>query len=307
MTLVSRVLGLVRELVFAALLGAGYHSDAFRIGFRIPNLLRDLFAEGALSAAFVPTYARTQKEGGREAAFALANRVLTLLAVLLGVVVVLAVVFAWPLVSALAPGFDDEPGKAALTVLLTRVMMPFLPLVSFAAVAMGMLNAEERFGIPALSPALFNVVAILWAVGALGLGLPLEQVVIGWALGTLAGRARPVRGAGARRCGGWAGASGPSGRRATRASSGWPGSWRRPRWAWPPCRSTSSSAAASPPTSPGPCPGSTTPSACSTCRSASSAWRSARSRRRASPGARPRATWRGCATPCASRSRCWPT
>ena len=105
-------------------------------------------------------------------------------------------------------------------------MMPFLPLVSFAAVAMGMLNAEERFGIPALSPALFNVVAILWAVVLWGLGLPLEQVVLGWALGTLAGRARAVPGAGPRRCGGWAGASGPSGRRATRASSGWRGSWR---------------------------------------------------------------------------------
>jgi len=187
MTLVSRVLGLVREVVFAALLGAGYHSDAFRIGFRIPNLLRDLFAEGALSAAFVPVYARTQREGGREAAFALANRVLTLLAVLLGGLVVLAIVFAWPLVSALAPGFDDQPGKAELTVLLTRLMMPFLALVSFAAVAMGMLNAEERFGVPALSPALFNVVAILWAIGLWGLGLPLDQVVVGWALGTLVG------------------------------------------------------------------------------------------------------------------------
>ena len=170
MTLVSRVLGLVREVVFAALIGAGYHADAFKIGFRIPNLLRDLFAEGALSAAFVPTYARAQKEEGREAAFALANRVLTVLAVLLGGLIVTAVVFAWPLVSALASGFDDEPGKAALTVFLTRVMMPFLLLVSFAAVAMGMLNAEERFGIPALSPALFNLVAIgcagvLWARG----------------------------------------------------------------------------------------------------------------------------------------------
>jgi putative peptidoglycan lipid II flippase len=187
MTLVSRVLGLVREVVFAALLGAGTHSDAFRIGFRIPNLLRDLFAEGALSAAFVPVYTRTQKEGGPEAAFALANRVLTLLAVLLGALVVVGIVFAWPIVSALAPGFDDEPGKAELTILLTRVMMAFLPLVSFAAVAMGMLNAEERFGIPALSPALFNVVAILWAVVLWSLGLPLDQVVIGWALGTLLG------------------------------------------------------------------------------------------------------------------------
>jgi putative peptidoglycan lipid II flippase len=187
MTLVSRLLGLVREQVFAALLGAGYHSDAFRIGFRIPNLLRDLFAEGALSAAFLPTYARSQKEHGQEQAFRLANRVLTFLAVVLGALVVLAIVFAWPIVATIAPGFDDAPGKAALTVRLTRVMMPFLPLVSFAAVAMGMLNAEGRFGIPALSPALFNVVTIAWAAVLWGLGLSPEQVVIGWALGTLAG------------------------------------------------------------------------------------------------------------------------
>jgi putative peptidoglycan lipid II flippase len=187
MTLVSRVLGLVREMAFASLIGAGYHSDAFRIGFRIPNLLRDLFAEGALSAAFVPTYARIQKEGGREAAFALANRVLTVLAVLLGAVVLAAIAFAWPIVSELAPGFDDQPGKAELTVLLTRVMMPFLLLVSLAAVAMGMLNAEERFAVPALSPALFNVVAILVAVVLWAMGLPVEQVVMGWAAGTLLG------------------------------------------------------------------------------------------------------------------------
>src|SRR5512144_1449831 len=104
MTLVSRLLGLVREQVFAALLGAGYYSDAFRIGFRVPNLLRDLFAEGALSAAFVPTYARTAKQDGHGEAFELANRVLTLLAVLLGAIVLLGVVFAQPLVAALAPG-----------------------------------------------------------------------------------------------------------------------------------------------------------------------------------------------------------
>jgi putative peptidoglycan lipid II flippase len=187
MTLASRLLGLVREVVFAGLIGAGFYSDAFRIGFRIPNLLRDLFAEGALSAAFVPTYARVQKEDGRGSAFALANRVLTVLAILLGGVVVVAIVFAWPIVSTLAPGFDDQPGKDALTVLLTRVMMPFLLLVSFAAVAMGMLNAEERFGIPALSPALFNVVAIVWAAVLWSLGLSLDKVVIGWAIGTLLG------------------------------------------------------------------------------------------------------------------------
>jgi putative peptidoglycan lipid II flippase len=187
MTLVSRVFGLLREQVFAALLGAGYHSDAFRIAFRIPNLLRDLFAEGALSAAFVPTYARTQQEGGQQAGFRLANRTLGFLAVVLGVLVGLGILGAWPIVAAIAPGFDDVPGKAELTVRLTRVMMPFLPVVSFAAVAMGMLNAEGRFGIPALSPALFNVVAIAWAGVLWAAGLSLDQVVLGWALGTLAG------------------------------------------------------------------------------------------------------------------------
>lgn len=187
MTLVSRLLGLVREQVFAALLGAGYHSDAFRIAFRIPNLLRDLFAEGALSAAFMPTYARARQQAGQRAGFELANRVLTFLGVALGLLVVLGVVLAWPIVAGIAPGFDDVPGKAELTVRLTRVMMPFLPLVSFAAVAMGMLNAEGRFGIPALSPALFNLVAIAWAGVLWAMGLSLDQVVLGWACGTLAG------------------------------------------------------------------------------------------------------------------------
>jgi putative peptidoglycan lipid II flippase len=187
LTLVSRVLGLVREQVFAALVGAGYHSDAFRIGFRIPNLMRDLFAEGALSAAFVPTYVRAMKEGGREAAFRLANRVLTFVAVVLAGPVLLGILFAGLIVAGLVPGFAEEPGKSELTVLLTRIMMPFLPLVSFAAVAMGMLNAEERYGPPALAPALFNVTTI--ACGALlwAMGLPPEQVVLGWAFGTLLG------------------------------------------------------------------------------------------------------------------------
>ncbi|MCG6920836.1 MAG: murein biosynthesis integral membrane protein MurJ [Acidobacteria bacterium] len=187
LTLVSRILGLVREVVFAALLGAGLHSDAFRIAFRIPNLLRDLFAEGALSAAFVPTYARALLQEGRPEALRLVNRVLTVLALLLSVVVVLGIAFAGPIVAALAPGYSEVPGKAELTILLTRVLMPFLPLVSFAAVAMGMLNAEERFGVPALSPAMFNVMAVAWGLGLWTLGLPLDQIVLGWSLGTLLG------------------------------------------------------------------------------------------------------------------------
>jgi putative peptidoglycan lipid II flippase len=187
MTLVSRVLGLVREQVFAALLGAGFYSDAFRIAFRIPNLLRDLFAEGALSAAFIPTYARALARGGPAEAHRLANRVLAVLGAFLGVLVLLGIVFARPIVDVLAPGFSDVPGKDELTVLLTRVMMPFLPLVSFAAVAMGMLNAEERFRMPALAPAMFNLVAIGWGVGLWAAGLPAHQVVLGWSIGTLLG------------------------------------------------------------------------------------------------------------------------
>jgi putative peptidoglycan lipid II flippase len=189
MTFLSRILGLVREQVFAALLGAGMYADAFQAAFRIPNLLRDLFAEGALSAAFVPTYARALQEGGRARAQQLASRLFTVLAVLLGALVVLGLVFARPLVRLLAPGFEAVPGKFETTVGLTRVMLPFLPLVSFAAVAMGMLNAHRRFAVPALAPAVFNVVAVVWAVGLWGMGFGAAQVALGWAVGTLVGGA----------------------------------------------------------------------------------------------------------------------
>ena len=189
LTLVSRVLGLVREQVFAALLGAGFYADAFNTAFRIPNLLRDLFAEGALSAAFVPTYTRALAEGGKERAHQLSSRLLTLLAVVLGALVVIGFVFAGPLVRTLAPGFDNVPGKVATTVALTRVMLPILPLVSFAAVTMGMLNAQERFATPAAAPAMFNLVTIGWAAVLWALGFGPAQVVMGWAVGTLLGGA----------------------------------------------------------------------------------------------------------------------
>jgi putative peptidoglycan lipid II flippase len=189
LTFLSRLLGLVREQVFAALLGAGMYADAFQAAFRVPNLLRDLLAEGALSAAFVPTYARALAQGGRDRAFAMASRLLTLLAALLGALVVAGFVFAGPLVRMLAPGFESVPGKHETTVMLTRVMLPFLPLVSFAAVAMGMLNAHRRFGTPAFAPAAFNMVAIVWAVGLWWAGFAPAQVALGWAVGTVAGGA----------------------------------------------------------------------------------------------------------------------
>lgn len=187
LTLLSRVLGVVREQVFAALLGAGMHADAFQIGFRIPNLLRDLFAEGALSAAFVPTYARLAAQEGRPSAQRMASRLLTLLAVILGGVVIVGVALAGSLVAALAPGFEAVPGKWELTVRLTRIMLPFLPLVSFAAVAMGMLNAEGKYGPAALAPAMFNVMTIVWGLCLWRMKLGSDLVVVGWAVGTLLG------------------------------------------------------------------------------------------------------------------------
>jgi len=122
--LCSRVLGLAREQIFAALFGGGRIMDAFTIAFRIPNLLRDLFAEGALSTAFVTTFSKTVAIEGEGAAWRLANKVATLTAVVLSAITVLGIVFAPWLVSVLAPGFEGE--KAALTVTLTRVMYPFI-------------------------------------------------------------------------------------------------------------------------------------------------------------------------------------
>jgi len=187
LTAVSRVLGLVREQVFAMLLGAGDYADAFNTAFRVPNLLRDLFAEGALSSAFIPTYARELAEGGTARAYQLSSRLLTVLAVLLGAVTALGFVFAGPFVRALAPGFG--PGKLETTVALARVMLPCLPLIAFAALTMGMLNAQERFAAPAAAPAMFNVVTIGWAALLWALGFGPAQVAMGWAVGTLLGAA----------------------------------------------------------------------------------------------------------------------
>ncbi|NOT34928.1 MAG: murein biosynthesis integral membrane protein MurJ [Candidatus Eisenbacteria bacterium] len=160
-TLLSRVLGLVREQVMASWFGAGLASDAFNVAFRIPNLLRDLFAEGAMSAAFVPTFTATLQREGRAAAWALGRQLLVTLGLVLAIVCVAGGLFAPWLVKVFAPGFGAIDGKLELTVLLTRVMLPFLPLVALAAVAMGMLNALGRFAVPALAPALLNLGMIL--------------------------------------------------------------------------------------------------------------------------------------------------
>ncbi len=158
----SRVLGLIRDLVSAALFGGGGAMDAFTMAFRIPNLLRDLFAEGALSTAFVTTFSKTIARGGNEAAWQLANKVATLAVVALSLICVVGIVFSPQIVAGLAPGFD--PAKAALTVSLTRIMFPFILLVSMAALVMGMLNARNVFGMPAIASSFFNIGSILGGV-----------------------------------------------------------------------------------------------------------------------------------------------
>jgi putative peptidoglycan lipid II flippase len=160
----SRILGLVRDQVLAFYFGAGDAMDAFRVAFRIPNLVRDLFAEGAMSAAFVPTFTHQLTSGGKARAWALANTVATALILITGMLAAIAVVFAEPLVRLLADDYSAVPGKLELTIYLARIMAPFLTMVALAAVAMGMLNSLGHFFIPALSPAMFNIATIVVAV-----------------------------------------------------------------------------------------------------------------------------------------------
>ena len=150
--------------MLAALFGAGNEMDAFYVAFRIPNLVRDLFAEGAMSAAFVPAFTRQLTLHGRAAAWRLANNVLNALLLATLTLVAAGLVFTGPLVTLYAGDYAGVPGKLELTILLTRVMLPFLAMVAVAAVAMGMLNALHHYFVPALSPAIFNVATIVCAL-----------------------------------------------------------------------------------------------------------------------------------------------
>jgi putative peptidoglycan lipid II flippase len=185
----SRILGLVREQIFAGLFGGGRAMDAFTVAFRTPNLLRDMFAEGALSTAFVTTFTKKISTEGDESAWKLASKVATLTIVFLSIITLLGIAIAPWLVKFFAPGFDAD--KAALTVLLARIMYPFILLVSLAALAMGMLNARNVFGIPAMASSFFNIGSI---IGGVGLGYWLDpkfgpKALVGLAIGTLIGGA----------------------------------------------------------------------------------------------------------------------
>jgi putative peptidoglycan lipid II flippase len=167
----SRVTGLLREIVMARLFGAGFVYDAFLLGFRIPNLTRDLFAEGALSSAFVPIFAQTLAQKGRKEASMLANLVATALIIVVGAFCLAGIIFSPVWVNLLASGFHQVPGKFELAVKLTRLMFGFLLLVALAAQAMGVLNACNRFAVPALASTFFNI-------GSVGFG-----VILGYLLG----------------------------------------------------------------------------------------------------------------------------
>ena len=179
-TLASRVLGLVREIVTAAWFGASGVLDAFNVAFTLANLARQLLAEGALSASFVPVFTRVLKDKGPGEAERLARQAFTVLLAATGAAVLAGVVLSPLLVGIMAPGFD--PVKAELAVSLTRWMFPFLMFVSLAALAMGALNSMGSFLVPALAPALSNLVYIVMV-----LFLASEWGVWGLAAGVLAG------------------------------------------------------------------------------------------------------------------------
>ncbi len=186
-TLVSRVLGLGRDAVRGALLGARWLSDAVDVAFKVPNLLRDLFAEGAFSGAFVPTLTVARERNGDAAAFAVLNRVLSTLAVYVGGLVVLLVVFAPALVRAIAAPSFVRSEYFELTVQLVRILSPFLLFISLAAAAMGALNVFGRFFVPALSPAVQNALLVCGGLFVYTIAGGGREAAVPWALLLLCG------------------------------------------------------------------------------------------------------------------------
>lgn len=192
----SRFFGLLREQVFAAMFGASSNMDAFLAAFQIPNLLRDLFAEGALSTAFTTVFAKTAEKEGDAPAWRLGSLLISTLILILGILCVAGIVFSPLLVNATSLGFHAVPGKFELTVHLTRILFPFILFISLAAAVMGMLNARFVFGVPALAPLSFNLVSV---IGGVGLAFYMEpqaswihphftsRALIGVAIGVLLG------------------------------------------------------------------------------------------------------------------------
>ena len=177
----SRVLGFVRDILLAKIFGASGSTDAFFIAYRIPNLFRELFAEGSMSAAFVPVFTESLTHYGKEDAKKLASSVLAFLLSVLSAVCLLGILFAPYIVSVIAPGFIKSPEKFDLTVKLTRIMFPFLFFISLASLAKGVLNSLKSFFIPALAPMVLNI-SIIGAAVFLAPHFTVPLVAIGLAV-----------------------------------------------------------------------------------------------------------------------------
>ena len=162
-TILSRILGYIRDSRVAFLLGAGTANDAYTIAYRIPNLLRRLVGEGAISAVFIPVFARYLASDKRKDAWEFANAMLTLMTILLTVITVAGVIFSPWMVRLFASGFSETPGKLELTSTLNRIMFPYIFLVSLSALSMGILNSLQQFAMPAFGPVLLNLTVIAFS------------------------------------------------------------------------------------------------------------------------------------------------
>lgn len=183
-TAFSRVLGLVREQVIAWYFGASTATDAYNVAYKIPNLLRDMFAEGALSSAFVPVFKEKLVQSEKSQAFRLANLILGAVLLVVGLIVIIGIIAAPALVYLIAQGFVHNPDQYSLTVSMTRLMAVYLLLVSLSALVMGMLNSFGKFGLPAFSPAMFNIGSILSVLALYHyLDVPIYAIAIGVVVG----------------------------------------------------------------------------------------------------------------------------
>src|SRR5690349_4521866 len=157
LTLLSRITGFVRDIILAAVLGAGPVADAFFVALRLPNHFRAIFAEGAFNAAFVPAYARIREQGGSVPAGQFADRIFTLLLASQIVLLAIALLFTPTVIDVLAPGFSNDPSRFSLAVELTRITFPYLLLVTLVTLYSGILNALQRFAAAAAAPILLNL------------------------------------------------------------------------------------------------------------------------------------------------------
>ncbi|HMS82907.1 MAG TPA: murein biosynthesis integral membrane protein MurJ [Nitrospira sp.] len=185
-TFSSRILGFIRDVIIARLFGATPAADAFFVAYRIPNLLRELFAEGSMSAAFIPVFTEYHTLKSKQDAWELASAAFTTLLTIVTGVTLLGILGSAGIVWLLAPGFHDDPIRLEMTTVLTCIMFPYLIFISLAALAMGVLNSLRAFAAPAFSPVFFN----LFIIGcALFLAPTMPEPIIGVAVGVVAGGA----------------------------------------------------------------------------------------------------------------------